>query len=179
MKNLFVGNLPHSTTEDELRRLIDISRESGHLRAEERRLIHRVFEFSDTLVREAMVLNKGFGDRFKVRFEARSELSPREVTADHKRLLQVMTNLLSNAAKFSAEGQVVEISTEERSDCLVLRAAIPDGASLNPSRLYAHTSYWRAARKTRKRPMFARCCWNLSLLPGPISARARRTSIAR
>jgi CBS domain containing-hemolysin-like protein len=42
-------------TEEELRRLIDISRESGHLRAEERRLIHRVFEFSDTLVREAMV----------------------------------------------------------------------------------------------------------------------------
>ena len=42
-------------TEDELRRLVDLSRESGHLRAEERRLIHRVFEFSDTLVREAMV----------------------------------------------------------------------------------------------------------------------------
>ena len=42
-------------TEEELRRLVDISRESGHLRAEERRLIHRVFEFSDTLVREAMV----------------------------------------------------------------------------------------------------------------------------
>jgi len=42
-------------SEDELRRLVDISRESGFLRAEERRLIHRVFEFSDTLVREAMV----------------------------------------------------------------------------------------------------------------------------
>jgi CBS domain containing-hemolysin-like protein len=42
-------------SETELRQLIDISRESGHLRAEERRLIHRVFEFSDTLVREAMV----------------------------------------------------------------------------------------------------------------------------
>ncbi|HKO36350.1 MAG TPA: hemolysin family protein [Pyrinomonadaceae bacterium] len=42
-------------SEEELRGLIDISRESGHLRAEERRLIHRVFEFSDTLVREAMV----------------------------------------------------------------------------------------------------------------------------
>src|SRR5687768_2107495 len=42
-------------TEEELRRLIDISREKGHLRAEERKLIHRVFEFSDTLVREAMV----------------------------------------------------------------------------------------------------------------------------
>jgi CBS domain containing-hemolysin-like protein len=42
-------------TEAEIRRLIDVSRESGHLRAEERRLIHRVFEFSDTVVREAMV----------------------------------------------------------------------------------------------------------------------------
>ena len=44
-----------SYTEAELRHLIDLSRESGHLRAEERRLIHKVFEFSDTLVREAMV----------------------------------------------------------------------------------------------------------------------------
>jgi len=42
-------------TEAELRQLVDIARESGYLRAEERRLIHRVFEFSDTVVREAMV----------------------------------------------------------------------------------------------------------------------------
>jgi len=42
-------------TEEELRKLVDRSRDSGHLRAEERRLIHRVFEFSDTVVREAMV----------------------------------------------------------------------------------------------------------------------------
>ena len=51
------SSLQHAAvySEVELRQLIDISRESGHLRAEERRLIHRVFEFSDTLVREAMV----------------------------------------------------------------------------------------------------------------------------
>jgi CBS domain containing-hemolysin-like protein len=51
------SSLQHTAVynEAELRQLIDISRESGHLRAEERRLIHRVFEFSDTLVREAMV----------------------------------------------------------------------------------------------------------------------------
>ena len=42
-------------TEAELRQLIDLSREGGHLRSEERKLIHKVFEFSDTLVREAMV----------------------------------------------------------------------------------------------------------------------------
>ncbi|HKZ03521.1 MAG TPA: hemolysin family protein [Pyrinomonadaceae bacterium] len=44
-----------SYTEAEIRQLIDLSRESGNLRPEERRLIHRVFDFSDTLVREAMV----------------------------------------------------------------------------------------------------------------------------
>src|SRR5436309_12364799 len=51
------SSLNHSAvySEAELRKLLDISREIWHLRAEERRLIHRVFEFSDTLVREAMV----------------------------------------------------------------------------------------------------------------------------
>jgi CBS domain containing-hemolysin-like protein len=51
------STLDHASvyTEIELRQLIDVARESGYLRAEERRLIHRVFEFSDTLVREAMV----------------------------------------------------------------------------------------------------------------------------
>jgi len=49
------GENASTYTEAELRKLIDISRESGHLRAEERRLIHRVFEFSDTVVREAMI----------------------------------------------------------------------------------------------------------------------------
>jgi CBS domain containing-hemolysin-like protein len=51
------SSLQHTAvySEVELRQLVDISRESGHLRAEERRLIHKVFEFSDTLVREAMV----------------------------------------------------------------------------------------------------------------------------
>ena len=51
------SSLDHASvyTETELRQLVDVARESGYLRAEERRLIHRVFEFSDTLVREAMV----------------------------------------------------------------------------------------------------------------------------
>lgn len=42
-------------TEDELRHLIDISQQSGHVEPEERQLIDRVFEFSDVNVREAMV----------------------------------------------------------------------------------------------------------------------------
>ena len=44
-----------SYTEAELRQLVELSHKSGHLRSSEQRLIHRVFEFSDTVVREAMV----------------------------------------------------------------------------------------------------------------------------
>jgi signal transduction histidine kinase len=68
----------------------------------------------DELVQEAMVLNKAFGDRFRVRFALDGELPGRRVLADRKRLLQVMTNLLSNAAKFSPEGDVVHIALEEQ-----------------------------------------------------------------
>ena len=42
-------------TEDEIRQLIRISEESGHLNEEERRLINKVFEFSETTVKEAMI----------------------------------------------------------------------------------------------------------------------------
>jgi len=44
---------------------------------------------------------------------------------------------------------------EERSDCLVLRAPLETAGRLQPSRLYAHTSFWRGPTKTRKRPAFA------------------------
>lgn len=42
-------------TEEELRQLIDISHQKGHLKKEERELINSVFEFSDAEVREAMI----------------------------------------------------------------------------------------------------------------------------
>jgi CBS domain containing-hemolysin-like protein len=42
-------------TEDEIRQLIKTSEESGHVNKEERRLINKVFEFSETTVREAMI----------------------------------------------------------------------------------------------------------------------------
>ncbi len=42
-------------TEAELRQLVDLSRESGHLEEDEQKLINRVFDFSDAEVREAMI----------------------------------------------------------------------------------------------------------------------------
>ena len=64
------------------------------------------------LVNESLALNRGFADGFKVRLATAGELAQVRVNADRKRLLQVMTNLLSNAAKFSPEGSVVEVTLE-------------------------------------------------------------------
>jgi PAS domain S-box-containing protein len=88
--------------------ILDIEKiESGKLS-----LVPEVFRLGE-LVREAIVLNKAFGERFRVRFDLLGVPPEGVVHADRKRLLQIMTNLLSNAAKFSPEGGAVDISVEE------------------------------------------------------------------
>ncbi|MFN0140011.1 MAG: hemolysin family protein [Pyrinomonadaceae bacterium] len=49
------GEHGSSYTEDEIRQLILVSEESGHLNKEESTLINKVFEFSETTVKEAMI----------------------------------------------------------------------------------------------------------------------------
>jgi CBS domain containing-hemolysin-like protein len=49
------GEHGSSYTEDEIRQLIRVSRASGHLNEEEQKLIDKVFEFSETTVKEAMI----------------------------------------------------------------------------------------------------------------------------
>jgi hypothetical protein len=44
---------------------------------------------------------------------------------------------------------------EERTDALVVRIPAPKGTDVSPAHLYAHTTFWRGAEKTRKRPMFS------------------------
>jgi signal transduction histidine kinase len=63
----------------------------------------------DELVRESLVLNRAFGERFGVRFQSLGEPIHVAVNVDRKRVLQVLTNLLSNGAKFSPEGGAVEV----------------------------------------------------------------------
>ncbi|MGI8468734.1 MAG: hemolysin family protein [Pyrinomonadaceae bacterium] len=51
------SSLEHASvyTEEEIRQLVNLSAQSGFLNREERQLINRVFEFSDTTVKEAMI----------------------------------------------------------------------------------------------------------------------------
>jgi PAS domain S-box-containing protein len=67
----------------------------------------------DELVRESLTLNRAFADRFRVRLELSDDLAPAWVRVDRRRMLQVLTNLLSNAAKFSPEGAVVEVTVDD------------------------------------------------------------------
>jgi PAS domain S-box-containing protein len=64
----------------------------------------------DDVAREALRLNQGFADRFMVRLQLDGVPPQVNVRADRKRLMQVLTNLLSNAAKFSPPKGGVDIA---------------------------------------------------------------------
>jgi signal transduction histidine kinase len=68
-------------------------------------------------LRQALAVNQVYGVKYQVRFELESSVSTK-MAADPDRLMQVMANLLSNAAKFSKPGSQVRVRASER-DALV------------------------------------------------------------
>lgn len=68
------------------------------------------------LAREAVELNQPFARRFGVRLEAEALPAAAPVLGDARRLLQALTNLLTNAAKFSPRGETVRVSIERQGE---------------------------------------------------------------
>ena len=67
------------------------------------------------VVEQAIEANRAYGDQFGVTFHSQpAQADHLRVKGDRNRLIQVMTNLLSNAAKYSPGGGAVEISIESR-----------------------------------------------------------------
>lgn len=62
------------------------------------------------LIEQALVVNRAYGDQFNVGFTLERPARAVMVNVDEGRLMQVMANLLSNAAKFSPVGGTVNIS---------------------------------------------------------------------
>jgi len=62
------------------------------------------------IIEQAIETSRAYGDQYGVSFELVATLPEAKVYVDHDRLTQVMTNLLSNAAKFSQQNGRVEIS---------------------------------------------------------------------
>jgi len=71
---------------------------------------HRIAE----LVEHAVVVNQAYAQHHEVRLEIQGPLSGAVVRVDRDRIVQVLTNLLSNAARFSPSGAQVTVGTEER-----------------------------------------------------------------
>jgi PAS domain S-box-containing protein len=76
------------------------------------------------LLERAVSLNAPYAKQFDVRFELQQPLPKVAVSGDEDRLLQVMTNLLSNAAKFSPAGSPVTVSCCVHDD--MVRVAVTD-----------------------------------------------------
>jgi CheY-like chemotaxis protein len=64
----------------------------------------------DQLLNESVRLNQGYADRFRANLALHGAVPGVLVRADRKRLMQVMTNLLSNAAKFSPPASAVDVN---------------------------------------------------------------------
>ena len=76
------------------------------------------------LLEQAIEANRTYGEQLGVRFALEEPLPGVLVRADADRLTQVMTNLLSNAAKFSPRGQTVSVSLARHGDAI--RVAVRD-----------------------------------------------------
>ncbi|WP_272011345.1 ATP-binding protein [Roseovarius sp. ZX-A-9] len=76
------------------------------------------FQPSDlcSLITDAVQINSGFGKRFDVTVRAEGLDEPAYAKIDTNRMLQVLTNLLSNAAKFSRPGGEVVVSLDREED---------------------------------------------------------------
>ena len=81
----------------------------------------------DMQLREAVKLNQAFAERFSVKLVLSPDLPKVVVNGDVKRILQVMTNLISNAAKFSPAGETVSIEMHDLGNDV--RVAVNDRGS--------------------------------------------------
>jgi signal transduction histidine kinase len=76
------------------------------------------------LLEQAIDANCAFGAQFDVTFKLEPAVSGIWVNADADRLMQVITNLLSNAARFSPHGQAVTITVTRHSG--LIHVAVSD-----------------------------------------------------
>ncbi|MFN7087508.1 MAG: CHASE domain-containing protein [Burkholderiales bacterium] len=83
------------------------------------------------VLEKAVRLNTAYAERLDVQLQLQKPLPTARVRADVERLIQVLTNLLSNAAKFSPAGMAVEISAAVRDS--TVRFAIRDHGPGVPS----------------------------------------------
>jgi PAS domain S-box-containing protein len=90
-----------------------------------------------SIVNEAIAINIPFAHKFKARLESESHISSNlQINVDHDKLLQAITNLISNAVKFSPDESEVRIVTTQNINnvCIEIRdygSGIPEAFKNN------------------------------------------------
>jgi len=77
----------------------------------------QVVDLND-LAEQVVTHNRAYADRLGVSINVIKDTEPANVTGDPARLAQVVTNLLSNAAKFSPEGETVDVAVRRTNGAL-------------------------------------------------------------
>lgn len=99
------------------------------------------------LLEESLDVNKGYGDQHNVSFEYIASGEEAHAVCDRDRMIQVMSNLMSNAVKFSPKGGVVEIGLQDNVKNWCISVA-DRGPGINPedqSRLFESFSQAKPA----------------------------------
>jgi len=65
------------------------------------------------LLKNSIEVNQAYANQLNVRIEFKTELATARVSVDPDRFSQVMANLLSNASKFSPNGDVISVKLEK------------------------------------------------------------------
>jgi signal transduction histidine kinase len=68
------------------------------------------------IVEQSIDANRGYGDSLDVNFVLTQRADALEVYVDGQRMMQVLDNFLSNAAKFSPKGEAVEVAVRDMGD---------------------------------------------------------------
>jgi len=118
------GQRLHALVED----LLDLQKlESGEME------FHFKAIDANDLVHEAVESTSGYASKLGIRVTTSPCKEDCRIKGDHKRLIQVMSNLLSNAQKFSDEGAEVNVSVEAIGDRIRISVrdegiGIPEGS---------------------------------------------------
>lgn len=88
------------------------------------------------LLEQSIEANRGYAEQYKVSFQLDNNLPEALINVDANRLLQVLANLLSNAAKYSPPGDQVTIITKAAGDRA--RIEVQDHGSGIPDEFRSH-----------------------------------------
>ncbi|MDD3594406.1 MAG: PocR ligand-binding domain-containing protein [Candidatus Gastranaerophilales bacterium] len=114
------------------------------------------FEFKEyevmPLVEETLNLNETYAKQFNVQYKITDRLDNVYINVDKNRFIQVLTNLLSNAAKFSFPKEVVNISVKKEKHNILV-SVINKGAGIPKeaySKIFESFSQVDSSNKRRK-----------------------------